>query len=519
MNKHPVLDIIEQFYRGAHVIQNYGVWEYIPSVRSIISTAAKNKRLQVEINKKRSYFYKDGILVGGLVGKRSSTIPIGTVRSCKQKQLAYEVLKNKMVPVPKLKAFRKNEHNVAFRWAKELGKKVVVKPDSFEGGKGVTVNVDISFFLDAWKYCVEILEHHNKKNMDIIVETYHPGVDIRAIIIGGRFICATSRLPANVIGDGKSDIRTLIGMKNNCKAKNPFLKSKMIKIDTYSESLLRSQGICLDCVPNESEVVILDEVSNLNRGGEPVDVTDIICDDLKTLAIRAAQSFPDLDYAGIDIITPTFNSAEKAVVNEVNNYNNILMHYYPVFGTPRDPAGALIKYFMGKYENLKSHQLDDLLVKADKAIEQNNNTQAIILLQHAMAHYSKPPVKLLVNIARLYQADNYPAKVREILNVAAANYQDGEMLSIIQDIMAMQSYAQDQTDKLKDKLMIRQERLKRARKRIARQKNQIIELKQRNKKLRAKEKELNRIKRSRFWYYYRGLRKISRFFKLTRLTN
>lgn len=508
MDKHPALGIIKWFNEGDHVRYNYDDKEPLTSIKDMIWTVAKNEGLQVEVNKNRSYFYKDGVLVGGLVGKRSSTTPIGTVRSCRQKQLAYEILKNKTIPVPESKAFRKSEYNVAFRWVKELGKKVVIKPASFEGGKGVTVNVEVSFFLDAWKYCVETLEQHNKKDMDIIVETYHPGVDIRAIVIDDRFICATSRLPANVIGDGKSDIRTLIEIKNSCKAKNPFLKSKMIKIDTYSESLLRSQGICLDCVPNESEVVILDEVSNLNRGGEPVDVTDIICDDLKTLAIKAAQAFPDLDYAGIDIITPTFDSAGKAVVNEVNNYNNIMMHYYPMFGEPRDPASALIKYFMDKHENLKNHPTDDLLAEADKAMEQNNNTQAIILLQHAMAHYSKPPVKLFVRLARLYQADNYPAKAREFMLEAMANCQGDDTRDMIRDVMEMQFHVQEQTDRLKEKLNVRRKRIRQAKNRIARWEKQITRLKQRNKDLRAKVKELNSIKRSRFWRLYNNIKKV-----------
>ena len=515
MNSHPAVGIVKMISAETNA-NSYNANEAIPTIKNVIRSAARNEGLHVEINKKRTYFYKDGVLIGGLIGNRSSAISPETVKTCRQKYLTFKVLTGKRVPVSKGKIFDNTEYDAAQRWVRELGKSVVVKPASFQGGKGVTVNVDISFFLDAWKYCVETLEQHNKKDMDIIVETYHPGVDIRAIVIGDRFICATSRLPANVIGDGKSDIRTLIEIKNSCKAKNPFLKSKMIKIDTYSESLLRSQGICLDWVPNESEVVILDEVSNLNRGGEPVDVTDIICDDLKTLAIKAAQAFPDLDYAGIDIITPTFDSAKKAVVNEVNNYNNIMMHYYPMFGKPRDPASALIKYFMDKHENLKNHPTDDLLAEADKAMEQNNNAQAIILLQHAMAHYSKPPVKLFVRLARLYQADNYPAKAREFMLEAMANCQGDDTRDMIRDVMEMQFHVQEQTDRLEEKLNVRRKRIRQARNRIARREKQITRLKQRNKDLRAKVKELNSIKRSRFWRYYRGLRKLLRLFKPVR---
>lgn len=515
MGKHPASDIVKWFNKGNYVRCNYDVNETIPSIRGIFQKTANNKGLLVEINRKRTYFYKNEMLVGGLVGYRSSSISPGTVRICRQKQQTFKALKSKGIPVPEGKVFDRTEFNKAQRWVRKLGKDVVVKPASFEGGKGVTVKVDISFFSDAWEHCLETLEKYNKKDMGIIIETYHPGVDIRAIVIDDRFICAASRLPANVIGDGQNDICSLVELKNREKSKNPFLKNRLIRFNSYKEKLLYRQGFSLEYVPKKDEVVLLDEVSNLSRGGDLADVTDIVCDDLKSLAIRAAKTFPDLDYAGVDIITPGLDSVEKSVVNEVNNYNNIMMHYYPVFGSPRDPASSLIKHFLNKYEKLSNHPLDDLLIDANKAIEQNNNTEAIILLHHALNYYKKPPVKLYVKLARLYVEDNYSTKAKVFLEKASAHCQDEEMISVIQDVVdvvAMQAGLQERIGKLKDRLRVGDKRLKRAKNRIARMKSQTTRLKQRNKDLGVKVKELNRIKRSHFWRYYKGFKKIARLF-------
>jgi D-alanine-D-alanine ligase-like ATP-grasp enzyme len=83
-------------------------------------------------------------------------------------------------------------------------------------------------------------------------------------------------------------------------------------------------------------------MSNLHVGGENVDVTHLAQPDLLRLAIDATRAIPGLNVAGVDLIAPSINSVEGAVVLEINDNANISVHHFPAYGMPQDVAGAIV---------------------------------------------------------------------------------------------------------------------------------------------------------------------------------
>jgi len=510
-----VIKVIQSLYQE-YAINYYNKWEPSPDIKDIIRKAAKINGLEVLINRNNTYFYKDGVYVGGLVRNRSSFVTSKTAEICRQKYNTLVILKENGIPVADGKVFDICRFEEALNWVKKHNRRVVVKPANYEGGKGVTVNVNEVSFPKAWEYCVVALK--KKKDKKILVETYHPGVDIRLLVINKRVICATTRLPANVIGDGVNTIRYLIQRKNQQRLFNPYLREKLIVINDHVKALLKHQLLSLDSIPQKDRVVLLDEVTNVARSAEPVDVTDIISDQLKDLAIRAVQTIPGLDYAGVDVIATSFYSATNAIVNEINTYNDIRMHYYPVLGKPRDPANYLIKCFLKKHELFVNCSLQELNDSVYTAIKQQNTHEAIAALHHVLTRYSKPPLKLFIKLSRLYLEDNNLVMAEEMFKKAYVLC-DEDKDTIDDIILIINAYKQVKVEELNKQLKHNKRELdktikaklkyeskyKLRKKQNEELKNKIVSYSEEMKRLKIKYK---RIKQSRIWRYSKPLRSI-----------
>ncbi|MGP9727956.1 hypothetical protein, partial [Glutamicibacter sp. AOP3-A1-12] len=106
---------------------------------------------------------------------------------------------------------------------------------------------------------------------------------------------------------------------------------------------IKSSGISLDFVPPLGEIVTLNGAANIHQGGEHVDVTGLICNDLKIMAINAAASIPGLVCGGIDLLIDSLDTVKGAVVLEANAKANISVHHLPAYGQPVDVGAAIVR--------------------------------------------------------------------------------------------------------------------------------------------------------------------------------
>ena len=221
-----------------------------------------------------------------------------------------------------------------------LGKCAVVKPLFGHQGKGVTVGVRSVRELDRALRSAQI---YGKR---VLVEEQIAGREYRLLIVDGKMVAASERIPAYVRGDGVQSVRALIDETNRDPRRGDGHTKPLTKItvDSTVLAVLAKSGYTLDSVPRRGEVVYLRHSANLSTGGTAVDVTDIVHESTRRNAEEAATAV-GLDIAGVDVIAYDIAKRGSTVI-EVNAAPGIRMHHSPDGGRARDAAGAIVDYLM-----------------------------------------------------------------------------------------------------------------------------------------------------------------------------
>ena len=232
--------------------------------------------------------------------------------------------------------------------AREIGYPVAVKPVVGHKGIGVTADVQDSRELEsAFDRAVKAIPENEPTR--IIVEKSISGADFRLLCVNGKFVAATERRPASVVGDGYSTIAELIRDENRKPARLDTPTSPMSKIqsDEAMELYLDEQRLSLDSVIEKGRTVYLRKVANLSAGGVSIDASRAIHDDNIILAQDIAQHFR-LTCLGIDVITKSLDKSWKDgnfAILEINAAPGILMHLNPAVGESVDVPSRLLETF------------------------------------------------------------------------------------------------------------------------------------------------------------------------------
>lgn len=253
------------------------------------------------------------------------------------------LLEEKGVPVPKGKGFAPDaEDEEILTYGQELGFPLVLKPTDGSLGLGVVTNIfSMEELEEALVYVRQDLEYN-----EVIVEQHVAGEEYRFYVVEDEVIAIYNRIPANVTGDGEHTIEELIKFKNFERRKNARLNSCLIEIDVEILEYIEEKGYTLETILPKGEQIYLRQKSNVSIGGDPVDVTDEISDDIKQIAVDALQAVPGLTHGGVDIIINEGNvSEELAVVIELNPTAQIGGILFPLKGKARNIPGAIVDYY------------------------------------------------------------------------------------------------------------------------------------------------------------------------------
>lgn len=224
--------------------------------------------------------------------------------------------------------------------ASEIGYPLVLKPNQGSMGRGVFSG------LKDWEELLAAFQESTnmQKQQSILIEHHHTGDDYRLLIVGNQLISAVKRIPANVIGNGKSTVEELISAKNDRRLRNPFLGSGLLKIDYEVHKCLSEQGLTVESIPENKRKVTLRRVANASAGGDVKDVTDLIPENIKEAAITAVRVLPNIFIAGVDVLYDA-SDEENYVIIEINSRPQIGVNMYPSIGTGRDAPKAILDSF------------------------------------------------------------------------------------------------------------------------------------------------------------------------------
>lgn len=275
---------------------------------------------------------------GGKVYRHASS----TESICRHKNLTKIMLELDNVQVPKGADFSINQRGVALEYFKKLPKPVVVKPTDAAGSRGVTVGItDPKTFTVAWQKAVE----QARENSKILVEQFIPGLELRAYVVGDAAISVVARIQPYVVGDGSSTLSSLIEQLNHTRSVNIRTQRYGIATDW---SFINSQGFEAISTPAKAEIVFLNPFTTGAVGGLAVEVSDLVSNDIKEMAVRATQAVPGLEVAGVDILTEDIFKAQASFVLEVNTAASPDLHRYATHGTPHDVSRDVVNYFDGQ---------------------------------------------------------------------------------------------------------------------------------------------------------------------------
>lgn len=219
---------------------------------------------------------------------------------------------------------------------------IVIKP--LDGNHGRGISIDIKNQQEAEE--AYDLASAASKTRSVIVERYYKGSDHRILVINGKVAAVAERIPAHVVGDGRSTIEELIEITNQDPNRGDGHANVLTKItiDKTALNVLGKQGYELTSILPQGAIAYLRATANLSTGGIAVDRTDEIHPENVWIAQRVAKLI-GLDIAGIDVVTEDIRKPLKevdGVIVEVNAAPGFRMHVAPSRGLPRNIAAPVI---------------------------------------------------------------------------------------------------------------------------------------------------------------------------------
>ncbi|HVF46683.1 MAG TPA: cyanophycin synthetase, partial [Pyrinomonadaceae bacterium] len=243
------------------------------------------------------------------------------------------------VPVPK--GYRICDVDELEETLEKVGFPLVIKPLDGNHGKGATVGIKS---IEDARVAFEKAQEYSRW---VIVEQQLVGDDFRALVVNNRLIAVAKRVPAQVVGDGKSTIQQLIDKVNADPRRGYGHENVLTQIDVDGQTMrcIRKAGYELDSVLPADEFLCLKTTANISTGGTAIDYTDEAHPENVFLFERIARII-GLDVAGVDIIAPNVSeplSENGGGIIEVNAAPGFRMHLAPSEGIGRNVAEHVIE--------------------------------------------------------------------------------------------------------------------------------------------------------------------------------
>lgn len=318
-----------------------------PSTRAVVEAAKRRGIPVLRLNKGSLVQLGYGARQQRIQGTLTQHTSCIAVDIATDKEMTKALLSQHGIPVPPGGLVTSEQEAVGL--LRRLRGIMVVKPSDSNQGKGVSLKVQGSHSLrKAYRVAATYSDR-------VIVERYIEGRNYRVLVVAGEVIAVSERIPAHVMGDGRSTITELTNKMNEDPRRGLGHEKPLTRLpmDMQTLSVLGSQGLAGDDVLPEGRRAYLRWNANLSTGGIAHDATTDIAPANAQMAVEAAR-LVDLDVAGVDIIAPDIGQdirQSNGAVIEVNAAPGIRMHHYPNRGIPRDAGLSIVNYLFATSDN------------------------------------------------------------------------------------------------------------------------------------------------------------------------
>jgi cyanophycin synthetase len=211
------------------------------------------------------------------------------------KRLTNELLAAAGIPVLPIREVWNEGQAVAA--AERIGYPVVVKPCRGGGGRAVSVHLtDPASVAAAFRRAAA-------DGDSVLVEPFAPGEDHRVLVVGGRVVAASRRVPPQVTGNGRHSVAGLVEALNRDPRRAPGHDGLLtrLEIDDEVRALLAEQGLTPESVPEPGRRVLLRRLANLSTGGVASDSLPAMHPENRAIVEQAA-ALTELGIVGLDLI-------------------------------------------------------------------------------------------------------------------------------------------------------------------------------------------------------------------------
>lgn len=233
---------------------------------------------------------------------------------CQDKRLTQRTLAAAGLAVPAQQLAGNADDNLTFL---EDHGALVVKPVDGEQGNGVAVNLTS---LDEVNHAIEQARRFDSR---VLLESFHPGQDLRIVVIGFEVVAAAIRHPAQVIGDGQHSIGRLIEAHSRRRQAATGGESRIPKDDETLRTL-QAAGFDYDSILPAGQRLAVRRTANLHTGGCLEDVTARLHPALAEAAIQAARAL-DIPVVGLDLMVRGADQPEHVFI-EANERAGLANH-------------------------------------------------------------------------------------------------------------------------------------------------------------------------------------------------
>jgi len=310
-----------------------------PSTAAIVEEAASRGIPHIRLSEKSLVQLGYGVYQKRIQATTTANTSVIATELASDKTATKSLLDSMGIPVPKGTTVRRLA-DLAEAIEEIGGFPVVLKPVDANHGKGITVDVrDLETATAAYEAAREF-------SKEIIVERFITGRDYRILVINHQVVAVAERVPAHVVGDGRSTLKALIDQVNRDPRRGYGHENllTLITVDEMTQRMLDRRGYTLETVLAEGEICQLKSTANLSTGGTAIDRTDVLHPFNAFLAERVSRNV-GLDICGIDVICPDLSQPINEVggaVIEVNAAPGFRMHIAPSEGIARNVAEPVV---------------------------------------------------------------------------------------------------------------------------------------------------------------------------------